>query len=132
MLLLPVGEQIQTGVIDVIQMFKMHMYLGAWPCLFQSSRQFWQADQRRRTAQMQIQAIVDKVLIPFDFKMRENIEQLEQGQQQTEQHALEQIGRYNNGDSGKVDRRLGFTEQQQLGNNLGISQLVAGKHQQSR
>ena len=88
-LLVPVGQQIETGVIDVVELVDMHVHLRTGLQDLELRSELRQPDQGRRALQVEIDAVLRPVLLLAHVEMREGIEQLEQRQPEADQHALQ-------------------------------------------
>ena len=109
-------------MVDVVEVLEMHVHLGAGAHLLQRPRQHRQTNQGGRTVEPQVDPVVLELLLaPGDFEVREGVKQFEQRQPQANQHAFEQTGGNNRGDRHQEDRDFGLPVLNQLRQRLGVS-----------
>ncbi len=119
-------------MVDVVELIDVHVHVRARLQLLELGCQFRQANERRRSFEIEVDPVVRPILNLAHLKMREGIEQLDERQAEPDEHALEQVGGHDHDDGDEIDQHLAASVLQERRHDLRIGELVAGEDEDRR
>lgn len=105
-LFFPVHQQVQTGVIDVGQLVKVDVQVEALRNGVQKRGQFREAQERRRSLEVQVDATAGGVTLVSNRQVAEGVEQFRDRKAESQQHAGEHAPKDRGCGRHRVDRNL--------------------------